>query len=93
MSDQVPKPGTSLSNGSIVKIYAAGSDARISSTVPDLKGMTLSQAKNALASKNLNIQSTGNGKVISQDPTVGTSVEEGSVVKVTLQEDISSSAH
>lgn len=55
--------------------------------------MTLSQAKNALASKNLNIQYTGNGKVISQDPTAGTSVEEGSVVKVTLQEDISSSAH
>mgnify|MGYP001164423499 FL=1 len=93
VSDQVPKPGTSLSNGSIVKIYAAGSDARISSTVPDLKGMTLSQAKNALASKTLNIQYTGNGKVISQDPTSGTSVEEGSVVKVTLQEDISSSAH
>ena len=55
--------------------------------------MSLSQAKNALQSKNLNIKATGTGKVISQDPIAGKSVEEGTVVTVTLQEDISSSAH
>lgn len=93
VSDQVPKPGTSLASGSIVKLYAEGSDARVSSTVPDLKGMTLSQAKNSLESKNLNIKSSGNGKVISQDPTAGTSVEEGTVITVTLQEDLNSLAH
>lgn len=93
VSDQMPKPGTSLTSGSIVKLYSKGSEARVSSTVPDLKGMSLSQAKNALQSKNLNIKATGTGKVISQDPIAGKSVEEGTVVTVTLQEDISSSAH
>lgn len=34
-----------------------------------------------------------NGKVISQDPTSGTSVEEGTVINVMLQEDINSLAH
>lgn len=89
----MPKPGTSLKSGSIVKLYSKGNEARVSSTVPDLKGMSLSQATNALQSKNLNINATGSGKVISQDPIAGKSVEEGTVINVTLQEDISSSAH
>lgn len=93
VSDQVPKPGTSLLSGAVVKVYAKGSDARVSSTVPDLKGMSLTQAKNSLESKNLNIKSSGSGKVISQDPTAGTSVEEGTVVTVTLQGDLNSLAH
>lgn len=93
VSDQVPKPGTALLSGSTVKIYAKNSDSRISTTVPSLKGMTLSQAKNALSSKNLNIKFTGTGKVISQDPGENTQVEEGTVVNVILQEDINASAH
>ena len=55
--------------------------------------MSLTQAKNSLESKNLNIKSSGSGKVISQDPTAGTSVEEGTVVMVTLQGDLNSLAH
>lgn len=93
VSDQMPKPGTSLSTGSIIKLYSKGNDARVSSTVPDLKGMSLSQATNALHSKNLNIKVTGSGKVISQDPIAGKSVEEGTVINVTLQEDMSATAH
>lgn len=93
VSDQVPKPGTSLTNKSIVKLYAKGDEARVSSSVPDLKGMTLSQATNALRSKNLNIKATGSGKVIAQDPIAGKSVEEGTVINVTLQEAMSSGAH
>lgn len=88
VSDQTPKPGTSLLPGSIIKIYGVGNDARVSVTVPNLKGMTLSQAKNALAAKKLNIHFTGTGKVISQDPIADTSVEEGTVVTVTLQEEL-----
>ena len=93
VSDQVPKPGTSLLSGAVVKVYAKGNEARVSSTVPDLKGMSLTQAKNSLESKNLNIKSSGSGKVVSQDPTAGTSVEEGTVVTVTLQGDLNSLAH
>ena len=59
-------------------------NTRVSKQVPNLIGKNLSQAKNALKEKNLNISVTGSGIVISQDPIEGTPVEEGTVVKVTL---------
>lgn len=84
VSDQVPKPGTSLSNGAIVNIYTSGNEARVSAQVPNLKGMTYAKAKNALKAKNLNISVSGTGTVLSQDPMAGTSVEEGTIVNITL---------
>ena len=49
--------------------------------------MSAAQAKNALKSKNLNINIEGtNGIVVSQDPTYETEVEEGTVVNVVIQE-------
>ena len=93
VTDQVPKPGTSLYKNAIIKLYTKGSDARVSSNVPNLKNMSLSQAQNALESKNLNIKYSGTGKIISQDPAAETSVEEGTVISVILQEEISSTAH
>lgn len=93
VTEQMPKPGTSLSRGSIIKLYTEDNEARVSSTVPDLKGMSLSQATNALHSKNLNIKATGSGTVVSQDPIAEKSVEEGTVINVTLQEAISAGAH
>ena len=88
VSDQVPKPGTSLLTGSIIKLYETGNDARVSTTVPNLKGMSLAQAKNALKSKGLNLHYTGSGTVLSQDPIADSSVEEGSVVNVILHQEI-----
>ena len=93
ITDQVPKPGTSLQSDAIITLYPEGNEARTSSTVPDLKGMSLYQAINSLHSKNLNIKSTGSGSIISQYPIAGESVEEGTVVTVTLQGDINASAH
>lgn len=40
-----------------------------------------------LKAKNLNIASTGSGIVIAQDPQAGTSVDEGTVINVTLQQE------
>lgn len=93
VSEQVPKPGVSLVKGAIVKLYSATSSTRTSVTVPDLKGLTYMQAKNSLASKNLNIRVIGtSGKVVSQDITANSSVEEGTVVTITLQEELDSTA-
>lgn len=93
VTEQVPKPGVALIEGSIIKLYSASTTTRTSVTVPDLKGLTYLQAKNSLASKSLNIKLVGtSGKVISQDITAATSVEEGTVVTVTLQEELSSTA-
>lgn len=88
VTDQVPKPGTSLVSGSIISIYSEGNEARVSVEVPNLKGMTYAQAKNALKAKNLNINVTGSGIVLSQDQIAGTSVEEGTVINVILQSHI-----
>ncbi len=88
VSEQMPVAGTALLKDSIVKLYTEDSNTRVSQAVPDLKGMTLSEAKAELKSKNLNIKYTGSGRVISQDITAGKSVEEGTVINVTLQEKI-----
>ncbi len=93
VTEQVPPKGTQLTNGGIVKLYAEGNDDRVSQTVPDLKGVTFEQAKIMLKAKNLNIASTGSGIVIAQDPQSGTSVDEGTVINVTLQERTSNTQH
>ena len=88
VSEQMPVAGTALIEDSIVMLYSADNDTRISQTVPSLKGMTYSEAKAALHNKNLNIKYTGSGRVTSQDIATGTSVAEGTVVNVVLQEEI-----
>ena len=93
VSEQVPKSGTQLQKNGIVKLYAEGKDERVSQTVPDLKGVSLAQAKVMLKARNLNISSKGSGIVIAQDPKAGTSVDEGTVINVTLQEATTSGQH
>ncbi len=88
VTDQVPKPGTQLISGSVVKLYSEENNVRTSVTVPDLKGMSVSQAINSLKSKNLNISIEGSGVVLSQDPPKDSSVEEGTVINVTLRQDL-----
>ena len=86
ITSQTPKAGISLSEGGVVRLYTENNGTSISTTVPDLKGKSLYAAKTALKNKNLNIQTSGSGIVVSQDISAGTSVEEGTVVKITLQE-------
>lgn len=88
VNGQMPVAGTELIDGSIVKIYTENKDTRVSQSVPNLKGMTLSEAKAALNNKNLNIKYTGSGKVISQDIAADTKVEEGTVINVVLQKEV-----
>lgn len=85
ITSQNPKAGVQISNKGLVRVYTEASSDSISTTVPDLKGKSLYQATTALKNKNLNIQATGSGVVISQDISVDTAVEEGTIVKVTLQ--------
>lgn len=94
ITEQIPKQGTSLVEGAIIKLYSSEtSSAKTKTTVPDLKGLSYNAAKNTLSSKNLNINIVGSGKVVSQDPIAGTETLEGSVITVTLQEDVGSSSH
>lgn len=86
--NQVPKPGSGLIQNSKITLYAENDTTAVSTTVPNLKGKSLAEAKNALKAKNLNIHYTGSGTVISQDPTVDTLVEEGTIVNVILKSEI-----
>lgn len=86
--DQTPKPGAYLKKNSIIVLYGEGSDVATSVAVPDLKGMNASQASNALKSKNLNISIEGSGIVISQDYSKDEQVQEGTIIKVTLKQNL-----
>ena len=89
VSDQVPKSGIALESGSMVCLYGENSDVRISQTVPSVKGMSADEARRTLKDSGLNIKFTGtSGNVVSQEPYAGTSVEEGSVVKVVIKDDL-----
>lgn len=88
VSDQTPKPGAYLSRNSIIVIYGSDSNVSTSVTVPDLKGMNASEATNTLRAKNLNIDIQGSGIVTSQDPIKEEQVQEGSIIKVTLKQNL-----
>ena len=84
VKDQVPKPGISLQKSSTIMLY--DQDTRTSTTVPDLTGKSKYQATSELKNANLNISVEGTGTVVSQDPPKGSSVDAGTVVKVTLKQ-------
>lgn len=84
VTDQTPKPGSSIPKGSIIVLYTAENDTRVSVKVPDFKDKTLAQAENMAKANNLNITTEGSGTVISQSIMVDTAVEEGTIIKLTL---------
>lgn len=95
VSEQVPKPGTSLIKGSIVKLYTSTDSTRVSVEVPSVKGFTAVKSKSTLLEKKLNVKIIGseNGNVVSQDPIAGTEVEEGTIITITLQDELDSGSH
>lgn len=84
VTEQFPAKGSELVNGSIIKLYTATENTRVSKQVPDLTNKSFSQVKSILKNLNLNYSVTGSGIVMSQDPIANTQVEEGTVVKITL---------
>ena len=65
-------------------LYSENNSIRTSVTVPDLSGMSLAKAKSTLKDKKLNINFSGSGLVVNQSVKKGSSVEEGTVINVTL---------
>ena len=84
---QYPKSGTALQTGSIVCLYTEGAEKTMKQ-VPDLKGKSADQARNSLQALNLNMSVQGSGVVVSQDIVAGTEVEEGTVVNLTLKDEM-----
>lgn len=88
VTSQVPKSGTRLVRDSIVFLYDNSGVSPTMVTVPNLKGLSAGEATNVLKSRNLNISIEGSGKVIAQSPTYDTSVQEGSIVSVLLDREL-----
>lgn len=84
VTEQYPTKGYELVKGSIVKLYTETENTRVSKQVPDLTGKSLYQVKTLLKELNLNYSVTDSGTVVSQEPIANTSVEEGTIIKVTL---------
>ena len=66
-------------------LYGEGHTVENSVSVPDLSGMTISQAINILKAKNLNISFFGSGIITTQDYAVNELVPEGTVINVNLK--------
>lgn len=83
---QVPPAGTQVQKWSTVLAYTTPAEAlpepRV--TVPDLQGMTLTAAGQALAHQGLQLQADGAGVVVAQQPPPGTTLSPGDVVRVTM---------
>ena len=89
ISDQMPKAGIKLESGSTVYLYTVENEVRVSTTVPNVKGMSITAAKTALKAANLNMKLEGDkGIVVSQEPSYETEQEVGTVVNVTVKEQL-----
>lgn len=84
VTEQFPVKGSQLTKNSIVKLYTEKENTRVSKKVPNLINKNLSQVKEELKKSNLNLSVTGSGIVVSQEPLPDTSVEEGTIIKVTM---------
>lgn len=87
-----PSAGSSVDYGSTVTVYVSKGPEQKNSTVPDLSGMTESQAKSALEKAGLSLgkvsfdysDNVAKDQVILQSYTVGSSVKQGSSVNITI---------
>lgn len=88
ITNQMPKKGTGLMENSDVFLYTENSNVSTSVTVPNFKGMSISEAMNVASEYNLNISLDGSGIVVGQDIAAESSVEIGSVINLTLKSEL-----
>ena len=81
---QVPKPGVSVPLGTTLIVYMGsdGEPGQEELTLPDLSGLSLRETGELLAILGLQLEPTGSGTAISQQPAPGTKVQVGSKIKV-----------
>ena len=85
VTEQVPEKGSRVMDGATIVLYTEENAIRTSVEVPDLIGMTLSEAKSALADKNLNYTYSGSGKIKNQSIAEGETVEQGTIITLKLE--------
>ena len=89
VTDQMPKAGIYLEEGSTIYLYTAENPNKASTKIPNIKGKSVEEATKILKNSRLNIKVEGErGIVVSQDPTFDVEVTEGTVVNVVIKEDL-----
>ena len=81
ITDQIPKSGASLMEGLTIRVYN-NADAKQTVAVPDLRNKSTEVAKKALQNIGLNVRIIGNGYVLTQDPSLNSVIEKGSIVTI-----------
>lgn len=91
VTTQIPASGTSIPKGSTVVLYLGNEYDLESGVIPDVTGMTVSQANEAITNAGFNIKISGGAAdnesavATSQYPVGGTDAYKGNVVEVTFQ--------
>lgn len=91
VSTQIPASGSSIPKGSTVVLYLGNEYDLESAVIPDVTGMTVSQANEAITNAGFNIKISGgaaenaNAVAYAQYPVGGTDGYRGNVVEVTFQ--------
>lgn len=90
VTDQIPEAKRVVSAGSVVRVYYGTAAADETVIVPDLYGMTVSEAEAALRELGIYAETSGTSPVKSssvvnrQKPEAGTSVPTGTVLEIVL---------
>ncbi len=76
----VPAVGQSIPQGATVMLHTVESGEAEPVEVPDLSGQSVSDARESLRTRGLNLRIIGTGTVVSQNPVAGTMLARGEVV-------------
>ena len=89
ITDQMPKSGIYLESGSKVFLYTDENEVRNYVSVPNIKGMSIDEAKKKLKQEDLNVILEGTrGIIVSQSISAGTEVEAGTVINLVAKEEL-----
>lgn len=80
--EQMPKPGATIPEKSVVILYTYKPDSELKVKVPDVSKKTVYEATQALKSLNLNIKVIGDGLAVNQEIAPGTEVAVGKVIEI-----------
>lgn len=81
ITDQIPKQGASLMEGSTIRVYIDDS-AKQTVAVPDVRMKSQSEAITEFRKAGLNVRVVGSGYVLTQDVTPGDVIEKGSIITI-----------
>lgn len=82
VQDQVPKSGASMTEGATVRVYEDSTTTKDTTTVPDVRGYSVTRATSAVRNSGLNIRVVGSGSAVIQYPSAGEVVTKGSIITV-----------